>query len=381
MSMTSEFIAAINQIAAERGIDKEEIFVALEEAILVAYKKEKYGLEVPEEDELSNWSVELNRESGEFKLIASKEVVKKVKNSEKEISLSEAEMISPSVEVGDSIQIEMPSEDFGRIAAQTAKQVILQKIRESEKEAVISEYSDKIGEIYTALMQRMQRGQVIFEVGKATAYMPQEEQISNEFYRLGDRYKVLLKDIVDSQMVVSRADPAFLIGLFKLEVPEIESGVLEIKAIAREAGSRSKMAVVSHQDGVDPIGSCVGQRGVRIANVMNELGEEKIDIIEWDEDPEKFIANSLSPAKIEDVKIVEDTATVIVPNDQLSLAIGREGQNVRLAWKLTGYKIDIVPADPEAIEKSVSKRNEEKPLDEQKEEDKKIEEEEGGKEE
>jgi len=381
MSMTSEFIAAINQIAAERGIDKEEIFVALEEAILVAYKKERYGLEVPEEDELSNWSVELNRESGEFKLIASKEVVKKVKNPEKEISLSEAEMISPSVEVGDSIQIEMPSEDFGRIAAQTAKQVILQKIRESEKEAVISEYSDKVGEIYTALMQRMQRGQVIFEVGKATAYMPQEEQIPNEFYRLGDRYKVLLKDIVDSQMVVSRADPNFLIGLFKLEVPEIESGVLEVKAIAREAGSRSKMAVVSHQDGVDPIGSCVGQRGVRIANVMNELGEEKIDIIEWDDDPEKFIANSLSPAKIEDVKIVDDTATVIVPNDQLSLAIGREGQNVRLAWKLTGYKIDIVPADPEAIEKSDKKRIEEKPLDEQKEENKEIEEKKGEKEE
>lgn len=351
MSMTSEFIAAINQIAAERGIDKEEIFVALEEAILVAYKKERYGLEVPEEDELSNWSVELNRESGEFKLIASKEVVEKVKDAEKEISLSEAEMISPNIEVGDSIQIEMPSEDFGRIAAQTAKQVILQKIRESEKEAVISEYSDKVGEIFTALMQRMQRGQVIFEIGKATAYMPQEEQISNEFYRLGDRYKVLLKDIVDSQMVVSRSDPNFLIGLFKLEVPEIESGVLEIKGIAREAGSRSKMAVVSHQEGVDAIGSCVGQRGVRIANVMNELGEEKIDIIEWDEDAEKFIANSLSPAKIEDVKIDGDTATVIVPNDQLSLAIGREGQNVRLAWKLTGYKIDILPADPDAIEK------------------------------
>ncbi|MGI6484099.1 MAG: transcription termination factor NusA [Candidatus Dojkabacteria bacterium] len=351
MSMTSEFIAAINQIAAERGIDKEEIFVALEEAILVAYKKEKYGLEVPEEDELSNWSVELNRESGEFKLIASKEVVEKVKDAEKEISLSEAEMISPNIEVGDSIQIEMPSEDFGRIAAQTAKQVILQKIRESEKEAVISEYSDKVGEIFTALMQRMQKGQVVFEVGKATAYMPQEEQISNEFYRLGDRYKVLLKDIVDSQMVVSRSDPNFLIGLFKLEVPEIESGVLEVKGVAREAGSRSKMAVVSHQDGVDAIGSCVGQRGVRIANVMNELGEEKIDIIEWDEDIEKFIANSLSPAKIDDVKVEGDTATVTVPNDQLSLAIGREGQNVRLAWKLTGYKIDILPADPDALEK------------------------------
>ena len=260
-------------------------------------------------------------------------------------------MISPNIEVGDSIQIEMPSEDFGRIAAQTAKQVILQKIRESEKEAVISEYSDKVGEIFTALMQRMQKGQVVFEVGKATAYMPQEEQISNEFYRLGDRYKVLLKDIVDSQMVVSRSDPNFLIGLFKLEVPEIESGVLEVKGVAREAGSRSKMAVVSHQDGVDAIGSCVGQRGVRIANVMNELGEEKIDIIEWDEDIEKFIANSLSPAKIDDVKVEGDTATVTVPNDQLSLAIGREGQNVRLAWKLTGYKIDILPADPDAIEK------------------------------
>ncbi len=374
MSMTSEFIAAINQIAAERGIDKEEIFVALEEAILVAYKKERYGLEVPEEDELSNWSVELNRESGEFKLIASKEVVKKVKDSEKEISLSEAEMISPNIEVGDSIQIEMPSEDFGRIAAQTAKQVILQKIRESEKEAVISEYSDKVGEIFTALMQRMQKGQVVFEVGKATAYMPQEEQISNEFYRLGDRYKVLLKDIVDSQMIVSRSDPNFLIGLFKLEVPEIESGVLEVKGVAREAGSRSKMAVVSHQDGVDAIGSCVGQRGVRIANVMNELGEEKIDIIEWDEDIEKFIANSLSPAKIDDVKVKGDTATVTVPNDQLSLAIGREGQNVRLAWKLTGYKIDILPADPDALEEEEEKETEEVEKVEEQVEEKKDEE-------
>jgi len=374
MSMTSEFIAAINQIAAERGIDKEEIFVALEEAILVAYKKERYGLEVPEEDELSNWSVELNRESGEFKLIASKEVVEKVKDAEKEISLSEAEMISPNIEVGDSIQIEMPSEDFGRIAAQTAKQVILQKIRESEKEAVISEYSDKVGEIFTALMQRMQKGQVVFEVGKATAYMPQEEQISNEFYRLGDRYKVLLKDIVDSQMVVSRSDPNFLIGLFKLEVPEIESGVLEVKGVAREAGSRSKMAVVSHQDGVDAIGSCVGQRGVRIANVMNELGEEKIDIIEWDEDIEKFIANSLSPAKIDDVKVEGDTATVTVPNDQLSLAIGREGQNVRLAWKLTGYKIDILPADPDAIEEEEVEKVEEQ-VEEKKEEEVEVKEE------
>ena len=351
MAMMSEFISAINQIAAERGIEKEEIFTALESAILVAYKKEKFSGEEKEEELGSNLTVELDRETGEFKLIATKEVVKKVKDNDMEISIEEAEMISPSVEVGDSVQIEMPAEDFGRIAAQTAKQVILQKIRESEKEAVISEYSDKVGEIFTALMQRMQRGEVVFEIGKATAFMPPEEQIPNEFYRLGDRYKVLLKDIVDSQMVVSRADPKFLIELFKLEVPEIESGVLEVMAIAREAGSRSKMAVKSTQDGVDPIGSCVGQRGIRIANVMNELGEEKIDIIEWDEDPEEFVANALSPAKIEEVSIEDETATVTVADDQLSLAIGRDGQNVRLAWKLTGYKIDIVGSGGEVVKK------------------------------
>ncbi len=352
MAMMSEFISAINQIAAERGIEKEEIFTALESAILVAYKKEKFSEEERDEEELgSNLTVELDRETGEFKLIATKEVVKKVKDNDMEISIEEAEMISPSVEVGDSVQIEMPTEDFGRIAAQTAKQVILQKIRESEKEAVISEYSDKVGEVFTALMQRMQKGEVVFEIGKATAFMPPEEQIPNEFYRVGDRYKVLLKDIVDSQMVVSRADPKFLIELFKLEVPEIESGVLEVMAIAREAGSRSKMAVRSTQDGVDPIGSCVGQRGIRIANVMNELGEEKIDIIEWDEDPEEFVAKALSPAKIEEVTIEDETATVTVADDQLSLAIGRDGQNVRLAWKLTGYKIDIVGSGGEVVEK------------------------------
>lgn len=346
MAMTSEFISAINQIASERGIEKEEIFTALESAILVAYKKEKFmdlNLSQEEEESMgSNLTVELDRETGEFKLIATKEVVKKVTDDNTQISVAEAEMISPNVEVGDSIQLEMPVEDFGRIAAQTAKQVILQKMRESEKEAVLSEFSDKVGEVFSALMQRMQKGQVIFEIGKATAVMPQEEQISNEFYRLGERYKVLLKSIDDSEVIVSRADPKFLIELFKLEVPEIESGVVEIKAVAREAGSRSKIAVVSHQDGVDPIGSCVGQRGIRIANVMNEIGEEKIDIIEWNEEPRKFVANALSPAKIDGVNISEDTATVTVDEDQLSLAIGREGQNVRLAWKLTGFKIDIV---------------------------------------
>lgn len=358
--MTSEWIAAINQIAAEKGIEKEEVLVALESAILSAIKKEKFG-RVDRDDrdeeirEGGNLTVEVDRENGEFKLFASKEVVKKAKDNDLEISLSEAEMISPNVEIGDHIQIEMPMEEFGRIATQTAKQVLLQKIRESEKEAVLGEFSDKVGEVYSALMQRMQRGSAIFEIGKATAVMPLEEQISNEFYRVGERYKVLLKSVDDSIVLVSRADPNFLRELFKMEVPEIESGVVEIMAIAREAGSRSKIAVVSHQDGIDPIGSCVGQRGVRIANVMNELGEEKIDIIEWDEEIERFVANALSPAKVDSVKIQGETAVVDTPSDQLSLAIGRDGQNARLAWKLTGLRIDIVGPEGEETEKPVAK--------------------------
>jgi len=370
MAMTSELVAAINQIAAERGIDKEEVFKALETAILSAVRKEKFGRIDREDEEIdeklgANLFAEVDRETGEFKLFASKVVVKKVKDNETEIALSEAELISPSVEIGDAVQIEMPSDDLGRIATQTAKQVLLQKIRESEKEAVISEFSDKVGEVYTALMQRMQKGMAVMEIGKATAFMPQEEQIANEFYRVGERYKVLLKSIEDSQILVSRADPKFLIELFKLEVPEIESGVVEIKAVAREAGSRSKIAVVSHQDGIDPIGSCVGQRGIRIANIMNELGEEKIDIIEWDEDLDRFVANALSPAKVDSVKITGDTATVECPSDQLSLAIGRDGQNVRLAWKLTDTKIDIVGTGGEELEKEVKKDEvEEKETDE-----------------
>jgi N utilization substance protein A len=343
MAMTTDFLSAVTQIAAERGFDKEKVFEALEEAILTAYRKEKFGTTRDEEGNKmgENLSAEVDRENGEFKLFANKTVVEDVKDDEIEIALSEAEYISPNVEVGDTVQIEIPSEELGRIAAQAAKQVVLQKMSEFEKDAVLEEYSDKVGEVFTALMQRMQRGEVIFEIGKATAIMPQEEQIGNEFYRIGERYKVLLKSIEEGQIIVSRSDPEFLIELFKLEVPEIESGVVEIKAVAREAGMRSKIAVVSNQDGVDPIGSCVGQRGIRIANIMNELGEEKIDIIEWAEDEDEFVANALSPAKVNEVDIVDETATVKVDADQLSLAIGKEGQNVRLAWKLTGMKIDI----------------------------------------
>jgi N utilization substance protein A len=343
MAMTSDFLSAVNQISAERGFDREKVFEALEEAILTAYRKEKFGTTRDEEGNKmgENLSAEVDRENGEFKLFANKEVVEEVEDDENQIALSEAELISPNVEIGDTVQIEIPSEDLGRIAAQAAKQVVLQKMSEFERDAILEEYSDKVGEVFTALMQRMKRGEVVFEIGKATAIMPQEEQIGNEFYKVGQRYKVLLKDIDEGQIIVSRSDPEFLKELFKLEVPEIESGVVEIKAVAREAGMRSKIAVVSNQDGVDPIGSCVGQRGIRIANIMNELGEEKIDIIEWSEDPEEFVANALSPAKVNEVNIEEGVATVEVDADQLSLAIGKEGQNVRLAWKLTGMKIDI----------------------------------------
>lgn len=339
MAMVSEFVAAVNQICSERGIEAENVFTAIESALLSAYKKE-FGKE-----EVENLAVELDRETGKFKLIAKKTVVAKVTDPETEMSLKDAQKANKKMKAGDVVELELDDLDFGRIAAQTAKQVIMQKISESEKQAILDEYSGRVGEIFVALMQRMQRGQVVFEIGKASAYMPQDEQIPNEFYKIGEKYKVLLKGIDDTTggkvLIVSRADPAFLIGLFMMEVPELDSGAIEVKSCAREAGSRSKMAIVSHQEGIDPIGACVGQRGMRIANVMNELGEEKIDIIEWSSDPEEFIANALSPAKVESVVIKGDTALVKVAEDQLSLAIGREGQNVRLAYKLTGYKIDI----------------------------------------
>lgn len=341
MAMVSEFLAAVNQISAERGIDPEKVFSALEEAVLAAYVKENES-----EAELA---AELDRDTGEFKIICKKTVVKKVENDATEISVINAQNISSELNEGDVVEMEMPVDDLGRIAAQTAKQVILQSIRESEKEAVLEEYSDKVGEVFTAMMQRMQGGRVVMEIGKATAFMPQEDQVHSEFYKVGERYKVLLKGIEDSlagkELIVSRAAPDFLVSLFRIEVPELDSGVVEVKAVSREAGSRSKMAVISNQEGIDAIGSCVGQRGVRIANVMSELGEEKIDIIEWAEDIETFVANALSPAKIESVTVDGDVAVVVVAEDQLSLAIGKDGQNVRLAAKLTDIKIDIQGPD------------------------------------
>lgn len=348
MSSQTDFLSAINQIAAERNIDPDEVLEAIKAAVLSGFRKD-----YPEEDEGVALHVDIDQGMGAIRVYADKKVVDEVTNRATQISLEDAKELESKIEVGDHVQVDItPSGDFGRVAAQAAKQVILQKIREAEKESIMEEFKDKIGEIDYGVVQRMDGDNVIFEIRRAMAVMPKEDRIPVEFYRSGARLKVLIKDIRTGprgkQLIISRGDPEFLVGLFKLEVPEILSGSVEIKAIAREAGSRSKVAVMSTSDGVDPIGSCVGQKGVRINAIMNELKfgpvEEKIDIILWDDDVEEFIANALSPAQVETVEIMDEEekeVKVVVPDDQLSLAIGKEGQNVRLAAKLTGWNIDI----------------------------------------
>lgn len=340
MTTQTDFLAAVNQIAAERGINAEDVFLAIEEAMLAAYKK-YYG-------EGESLYTELNRQTGEIRMIADKKVVERITDDKTQISLEMAQNIEPRLKKGDHVEVDVtPEEGFGRLAAQVAKQVILQKVREAEKNILVSKFQEKVGTIQAGIIQRMQGPVVIVEIDKIVVQMPQEEQMFGEYYKAGDRKKFYLKEVqqraTDSQLVVSRACPEFLSELFALEVPEIATGTVEIKSVAREAGSRSKVAVHSNQDGVDPIGSCVGQRGVRINAVTDELSGEKIDIILWDEEPEAFIANALSPAEVLEVKLDEEnkTALIKVPEDQLSLAIGKEGQNVRLAAKLTGWKIDI----------------------------------------
>lgn len=344
MAIQSDFMSAVRQICAERNIDENDVLTAIKQAMLSAYRRD-YGTG-------ETLTVEIDPDTGEVQVFADKKVVESVTDSSTQIGLGDAQRIEPKLRVGDHVEIDVtPEGDFGRIAAQTAKQVILQLIREAEKEAVIKEFKDKLGTIETAIVQRMDGPNVVLEIRKAIAIMPPEEQIPSEFYRSGQRLKVLVLKIDKSpkgkRLIASRSANDFLVELFKLEVPELSSGSVEIKSIAREAGFRSKLAVWANADGVDPIGSFVGQKGMRISNVMNELrnekGEEKIDIILWDEDPEIYIQNSLSPAKVVSVtlKSEEKEALVIVPDDQLSLAIGKEGQNVRLAAKLTNWKIDI----------------------------------------
>lgn len=340
MVVISDLLAAVRQIAAERNIEPDDVLEAVEEAIRTGYRKD-YGLG-------ESLIVEIDSEKNTFSVYADKKVVKKVTSTATQISLEDAKKIEPKLEVGDHVQVDItPEGEFGRIAVQAAKQVIMQKVREAEKEAVMKEFKDKIGTVEAGIIQRMDGDSVLIEIRKAIAVMPHEERLPGEYYRSGDRMKFYMKEIDRSargkQLIVSRSAPEFLAELFALEVPEIRSGSVEIKAIAREAGSRSKVAVVSNQEGVDPIGACVGQKGIRIDNITEELKGEKIDIIIWDEDTATFIANSLSPAQVKSISLEdkEKEASIIVPDDQLSLAIGNKGQNARLASKLTGWKIDI----------------------------------------
>ncbi|MFQ6019615.1 MAG: transcription termination factor NusA, partial [Dehalococcoidia bacterium] len=339
--MKSEFLRAITELAAEKNLPKEVILQAMEAALVSAYKKDgELG---------SNVGVRIDRETGEHYVYQEKTVVESVDDDSLEIGLAEARRYKASARVGDTIALAVHPSHAGRIAAQTAKQVVLQRLREAEREMVFEEFSSREGDIVSGIIQRAEAKQVIIDLGKTEAVLPASEQVRTEHYRPGQRMRFYLLEVHRSnkgpQLVLSRTHKNLLKRLFELEVPEIFKGVVEIKSIAREAGYRSKVAVTARQEGVDPVGSCVGLRGIRIQNIVNELNGERIDVIQWDADTARFVSNALSPAQVLHVTISEEdnTASVVVPDRQLSLAIGKEGQNARLAAKLTGWRIDIKP--------------------------------------
>lgn len=329
----------LTEIRREKGIDKPVIIEALKTALLAAAKK-KYGPRM-------NLEAQFNPERGEIELFNFRTVVEKARNEYTEISLAEAQVMDPEVEIGDSLGIKLETKDFGRIAAQTAKQVIIQKIRDAEGDNIYQDFKDRKGEIIAGSVHRFNRGNIIVNLGRTEAILPVSEQVPDETYRQGDRLKAYIIEIRKStrepQILLSRTTPQFLVKLFELEVPEIAEGIVKIKRVAREPGIRSKIAVMSVDSDIDPVGACVGSKGSRVQGVVQELRGEKIDIIPWSEDPTKFVCNALLPAEISEVVIdeAEKSMEVIVEDDQLSLAIGKRGQNVRLAVKLTGWKIDI----------------------------------------
>ncbi|HMP41531.1 MAG TPA: transcription termination factor NusA, partial [Roseiflexaceae bacterium] len=343
--MKSDFYAAIAQIAAERGIPKEAILDVMEKALVTAYKR-TLGTNPPPIEV----SVKLDPQTGQARVYAEKQVVDDVLDDRFEIDYHDARRFRSDVELGETVLVESTPNDFGRIAAQTAKQVILQGIKEVEREHIYGEYMDREGELVTATVQRLAKGNVILELGKAEAILPPKEQVDSDRYYHGQRLKVYLMEIRREErgprLIASRTHKQLILRLFEMEVPEIYNGTVEIKSIAREPGLRTKVAVAARQEGIDPVGSCVGMRGIRIQNIVNELNGEKIDVVQWSADPKEYIANALSPAQVVEVQLREDdhAATVIVPDKQLSLAIGKEGQNVRLAAKLTGWRIDIKSA-------------------------------------
>lgn len=339
---SKELILALELVGKEKGIDKEVIFEAIENSLVTACKK-LYG-------NYSNMRVEINRETGEMRAFAQREVVEEVVDDFTDISLEEARALNPTYELGDLVDNDITPKDFGRSAAQSAKQIVVQKLREAEREKIYNEFAAKERECDTAIVERTDsRGNVIVKLGKMDAVLQQTEQIPGEVYRVNDRIKVYILKVVktskDPQIKVSRTHYELIKRLFELESPEVFDGTVEIKGIAREAGSRTKMAVYSNVEGVDAVGACVGQNGTRVDAIVEEINGEKIDVIPWSEDPAEYINAALRPAKVIAVEIADDeeekSAKVVVPDTQLSLAIGKEGQNVRLAAKLTGWKIDI----------------------------------------
>lgn len=359
--MKSDFISAINQICSEKGLSKDVVLEAIEAALVSAYKR-NFGAAGNQ-----NISVKIDPQSGQVRAYIQKVVVEEVLDPRTEMTLAEARRLNPTAEIGSAVDVESTPYNFGRIAAQTAKQVVLQRLREAEREMVYEEFVEREGDIVNGVVQRIEQKTVIIDLGKAEAAMPVSEQVPTEHYRPGQRVKVYMLEVHRTnkgpQIVVSRTHRNLLRRLFELEVPEIFSGTVEIKAIAREPGSRAKVAVAARQEGIDPVGSCVGLRGVRIQNIVGELGGEKIDVVQWHPDASVFVANALSPAQVltVDINEAEKTATVTVPERQLSLAIGKEGQNARLAARLTGWRIDIKPAVNRLAEKFEADVNEPAP--------------------
>jgi N utilization substance protein A len=348
--MKSEFMLAITQLSAEKNLPKEVVIAAVETALVSAYRKDIFA---PNQ----NISVKIDPNTGGVKVWAEKTVVEQPSDTRREISLTEASKIKPDVKIDDVINVESTPRNAGRIAAQTAKQVILQRLHEAEHSAIFEEYSTKEGDIVTGLVQRIEPRQLLVDLGRTEAVLPASEQVRNERYRVGQRLKLYLLEVARTskgpQVTLSRSHPDLLRRLFELEVPEVLNGIVEVKSIAREAGYRSKIAVAARQDGIDPVGCCVGLRGIRIQNIMKELNGEKLDVVMWSPEPAVFIASALSPAQVLSVGLNEDDgiATVVVPDKQLSLAIGREGQNARLAAKLTGWRIDIKSASAAEAER------------------------------
>ena len=351
--MNQEFIGALKEIVKDKGISEDLLFTTIEDALVAAYKKNYAG----PTSSAQNVKVTIDRESGEIHVYSQKIVVEEVFDNVTEIGLEEAQEIKPTYDLDDVVDFEVTPKNFGRVAAQLAKGVVTQRIREAERSIIYNEYKEKEYDIITGTVLREDKGNVFVNIGKLETAIGPNEQIPREKYKFNEKIKLYVVEVKNTskgaQIIVSRTHPGLVKRLFELEVPEIYEGVVEIKSISREAGSRSKIAVVSHDENVDPMGACVGPKGARVQNIVNELKGEKIDIIKWSKNPEEFIASSLSPAKVLSVTVDEESksAKVIVEDNQLSLAIGKEGQNVRLATKLTNWKIDIKSkSQAEAIE-------------------------------